>query len=458
MAKKFEVKFKIECDWFLNTIDMIDSSEFSSSVKLARLRKLTSHFDNLTEAYECLLEVVTDSEVVAKYDEQYKCATLQYDKLEAKATEHPHSQGTYIPTTSAPFARLPQINLQTFDGDLFTWCSFISLYNSLVSSRTDISKTEKFHYLFSHLQKEPRSMLQHLPMVDSSLDTALELLKARYDNKRLLADTHISRILNIPVLKKVNTLRTSILNPLLESTRALKGLGLPVDSWCYMLVHISLSKLPIDIRTRFEQKYGGLRCDLPTFENLTTFLQNECSLLETTTTGCINSEVPKTKNINSVSVAPYSTDAKHRCAFCSIAGHDIDICYKFKNGSSGERRMWIRNNGLCFKCFGQHSASSCNRHVPCGRCGNLGHHTLICTLDMQPSARTAKGAHVQNNNSYNKNFNQSTRNERMVHTVMSGHPGQAHDVRPGGFACCSGADSAAVVGHALPSGYSVQSE
>lgn len=75
-----------------------------------------------------------------------------------------------------PAPRLPQVNLPQFDGDIVHWVSFYSLDSSLVLSRKDISDTEKFHFLISHVQNEPRSLIQHLLMTALSLSTALEIL------------------------------------------------------------------------------------------------------------------------------------------------------------------------------------------------------------------------------------------------------------------------------------------
>lgn len=76
-----------------------------------------------------------------------------------------------------PAPRLSQVNLPQFDGDIVHWVSFYSLDSSLVLlSRKDISDTEKFHYLISHVQNEPRSLIQHLLMTALSLSTALEIL------------------------------------------------------------------------------------------------------------------------------------------------------------------------------------------------------------------------------------------------------------------------------------------
>ena len=58
------------------------------------------------------------------------------------------------------------------------------------------------------------------------------------------------------------------------------------------MLHISLGKLPLDTKTRFEleQIHGMNAFVLPTFDQLIEFLQNECRLLDTSTDASINLE------------------------------------------------------------------------------------------------------------------------------------------------------------------------
>lgn len=390
-TKPYESKFKIKYDWFNNTLELYNSKPQNSAVIAARLRKVEGHFDLLTDAYESILNICTDTAdegTVKEYELKFQEATKTFNKLEAIAAVYPDLAGTHVPTESVPQARLPPITLPTFNGDVYSWSSFISLFNSLVLSRKDISKTEKFHYLFSHVEEEPRLLIKHLPMIDDSLDTALEVLKARFENKRLITDSHISRILHLPVLINALELRTKILNPLLESTRALHNLGLPTDQWSYILLYIGLSKLPLDIKTRFEQQYGGNNMNLPTFNQLIEFLQNECRCIDTAASASEpvmyaervrrtdRRNVHLTHNDNIIEHANYNKP----CRYCQIVGHTICDCFKFGKLLRQDRKGWIQVNSLCYKCFGNHSAASCRVYVPCARCGNTGHNELICTF------------------------------------------------------------------------------
>lgn len=400
MVHKLETRFKIYFNWFVDTLDMVNAKTFSNSVISVRLRKLEKQYAGLLDAYENALNGITEAGVVDQIQNNFKQAEQIYNQLEAVSAGFPDLSSKHVPTESAQTTRLPRIDLVRFNGDVFSWTSFISLFTSLVLTRQDISKTEKFHYLFSHVEKEPRSLLQHLPMVDGSLDTALDILRSRYENTRLIADCHISRILNLPVLNKAVGLRERVLNPLLESSRALKNLGFPVEQWSYMLLYISLSKLPVDLRTRFEQKYGGNNINLPTFDQLIEFLQNECRLLDTAVGESVSyaekvrSGPRNPKNVHTAEVVQLNNLAeggskrltednshgneRRHCVFCNRPGHLIDYCYKFIKLNKFDRKEWVNFSGLCYKCYGKHSASFCNRNVTCDSCGNSGHDKLIC--------------------------------------------------------------------------------
>lgn len=425
MSKLQTIKFKTLCDWFINTLDMVNSKKYTSGVISARLRKLDQKYADLYDAYEALLNVVDekDQELVCQCDARYKEAEEIYNQLEAVSAAYPGLDGTHKPTESAPTARLPTINLPVFDGDIYSWTSFISLFSSLVLARNDISKTEKFHYLISHVNNEPKALIKHLSMIDSSLDSALEILRGRYENKRLLADSYISKLLNMPTMSRVTGLRSQILNPLLESYRALENLGLPVKEWSYILLHISLNKLPAELKNRFEHRFGGNNLVLPTFSELLDFLQNECRFIETSTDISVrtahsdsakyNTRVDKinnnkrnsyTRNIHAANLnqSNGSPGVRSRCAYCDLSNHTISKCFKFANLNTNSRRDFVKANSLCYKCFEPHTAISCGKQIPCDQCGHDGHHRLVCfgTRQTSPTRRAMNVQVADNHNGY----------------------------------------------------------
>lgn len=403
----FVVKFKIEYEWFEHSAGMINENEMSG-VLSARLRKLDDHYFTFSSAYEKILNIITDEKEIQIYDDKFKITTIHYNRLEveyAKISDE-NSKSQNMTSEMTVHSRLPVIDLHNFDGNIFEWCGFISLFESLVLNRKDLSKTEKYHYLFSHVHKEPRTLIQHLSMTNESLDTALDLLKSRYEIKRMLTDKYLGRLIYLPIVSNQQNLRAGILNPLLECTRALKNLGLAIDN--YMTLYIVLSKLPVGLKTRFEQKHGGIKNELPKFENLVDFLQDECYFIDTV----LHSEA--SQSIQGIGGIPVHGSgemyirnkprAQIGCAFCSNKSHKVFDCYKFNNSTCEDRRTWVRANGLCFRCFGNHSAVSCSRNVPCTHCGNTGHHKLICTF----TAATREPV------TYNKNYSFNNAKPRNV--------------------------------------------
>lgn len=72
---------------------------------------------------------------------------------------------------------------------------------------------------------------------------------------------------------------------------------------------------------------------------------------------------------------------------------------------------------MCFKCFDKHSPYQCKVFVPCMKCGNTGHNSLICTMSRESkpnlfSAQQATNAH--------NGQTRRTQNDRMIHTTGMG--------------------------------------
>ena len=66
---------------------------------------------------------------------------------------------------------------------------------------------------------------------------------------------------------------------------------------------------------------------------------------------------------------------KQHCAFCGMENHQIFRCFKFKKLDLEERRISIRDNGLCFRCLKSgHGAKDCEK--VCSKCQS-DHHVLI---------------------------------------------------------------------------------
>lgn len=398
--------------WFSSAAATAERSDLEE-VTLGRYEQLTTRLgavDALFTRYneyigDVDLEVfvqATRDRVVADYDQILNLG----DAVSQRAREILKSRvpvqakpETSVVTGPGLVSRLPTLELPHFDGRLDHWLGFINLFESLVDARSDLRPAQKLAYLLSVLEGEARALVQHLPVTDAAYPTAVELLSRRYQNKRCLADVHIGQILGLPAVASMSALRTDLLNPLVSATNALRRLQLPVDHWSYLLVHIVLQLLPADLRSRFEQRYGGdSATHLPAFDDLIKFLEDECRFLDNTR-GATGSRPPpsrprdqgRTRARGPVDGRPPPRFAGTRsppdCDFCKATGHGMASCPAFLDLHVSARRRIANARRLCFSCLGAHFHRDCPKPRPCRVCE--GAHLEILCANANRSSRPA---------------------------------------------------------------------
>lgn len=358
---------------------------------LARVDKLDGYVKRLEMAYQRALTCLSEeshsesAELNAEFDQAYELI----DKIEGAAFVHSGKGSRELLTPKREIvnlSHLPTLNLTEFSGKLEEWVGFHNLFISLVDGRTDLSPSQKLCYLLSCLRGEARDLVQHLPLHNENYSIAIEILKSRYQNIRRLTDTHVSQILNLPVITRAVDLRVSLLNPLLVATNSLKNLKLPVDEWSYMLVHIVLTKLPVALRERFEHRFGGDSATyLPTFADLIVFLEDECRYQDNTEPVLPRSAaVDRQRNRPQLDLPRSGARPRHihavstiDCSYCGRTGHLIVACQAFKELVTSSRRHFAQSRGLCYGCLGNHVYKDCANQRPCSYCRGR-HLPLLC--------------------------------------------------------------------------------
>ncbi|GFX74689.1 integrase catalytic domain-containing protein [Trichonephila clavipes] len=89
--------------------------------------------------------------------------------------------------------KLPEIPLPVFRGRYDEWPSFKSQFDNIISNNNDLSESQKLYYLKASLQGDAKL----LEAVDDSFESLITALKTRFENKRLLTETHMNAILEI---------------------------------------------------------------------------------------------------------------------------------------------------------------------------------------------------------------------------------------------------------------------
>lgn len=174
---------------------------------------------------------------------------------------------------------LPKIDIPTFSGTYQEWTSFQDHFAKLIHENQSLSNVEKLHYLKGYLSGEAGDLIRAVPITEANYAEAWQIVKNRYDNKRFIVDAHLRSLTNLPHVKNENpsSLR-KLIDTVLEATRALAVLGLPVNQWDALLVHMVVNRLDPESHKQWE--LGLNKNDLPTLQQLQTFIESRWHSLE----------------------------------------------------------------------------------------------------------------------------------------------------------------------------------
>ncbi|XP_011170871.3 uncharacterized protein LOC105203691 [Solenopsis invicta] len=274
--------------------------------------------------------------------------------------------------------RLPKINLPTFSGRYDDWFPFRDTFVTIIHNNTSLSDIQRFQYLRAALTDKALDIVKPLEISENNYDFAC-LLKERYDNKRVIVQTHVLAIFELPVLTKENA---SDLRQLVDGAsmhiRALTALNCNADKWDALLIHIITSKLDTITSREWHASLQG--SELPTFKELINFLSHRSQILEESakrnSVSSVRSDSRSQSRFNVGRQALHTTIERRKCNYCA-SEHLIYFCREFLKLSINQRIAEMRSRKMCLNCLRSqnHIATKC----PSGSCRtcNLKHNTLL---------------------------------------------------------------------------------
>lgn len=287
--------------------------------------------------------------------------------------------------TSKSQIRLPKIELQTFSGEITTFNSFLQMYNTVIHQSKDLSSIEKFNYLISSLRGEALSVVEHIPVTANNYNVAYDVLIKRYKNDRQALRAHWNAIENTVKVNADNPLELrNLLDTFTKNLKAINNFKLPKDLSDFILVQMLFKRLDIATITRFELHHNST--DMPTYETLTKFLEQNCSALDNIIPSLLKAN-PKKIDINKASTSSSRStrtvmtlmsnkSVRIKCFLCK-GDHTIYKCTEFLNKSPSERYQLVKNNHMCLNCLSStHSVKDCKSSFHCHKCKQR-HHTLL---------------------------------------------------------------------------------
>jgi hypothetical protein len=148
-------------------------------------------------------------------------------KLEASSSLENTTGSDITQTVRRATVKLPSISLPTFEGKYENWATFENIFKVMVDSQTDITSIEKFSYLLLALKGQAFQLVQGLPITTDNYSIAWNLLVDRYENKKLIAATHVRQLLGLKSISKedVGEMRQFV-NTFCSNSNALKALNI----------------------------------------------------------------------------------------------------------------------------------------------------------------------------------------------------------------------------------------
>ncbi|XP_072380528.1 uncharacterized protein [Diabrotica undecimpunctata] len=181
---------------------------------------------------------------------------------------------------------------------------------------------------------------------------------------------HHATILDIPAMQKgtASSLREFI-SKVKQQIGALKNLNQPVDSWDMLLVCILSRK--IDQFTNRSYQIDRDSSSLPSLNGFLKYLENRAMALEATN----STSETKLKENKQLTHLVTKSQSNVKCQYCSINGHKLYSCKKFKVLSVNERISFVDRNKLCKLCLNSHT-DKCRLNLKCQTC-HKGHNSLL---------------------------------------------------------------------------------
>lgn len=361
--------------------------------------------EKYTQVKSHILEILEPEEVVVAEEEE-----------EEKSSVHTQQSGE--PGVKPQFnlaagdLRLEKIKLPDFDGAFHNWIAFRDMFEGMVHNQAALSVPAKYTRLMRSLQGEAKQVVAGFLPTDSNYEEAWDTLKSRYDNKRLIVNSHLAIFLNLEVLSKETSVGLrKIIDTTNQTTRSLKALQRPVEQWDDILVHIITSKLPRATIVDWEKQQKGN--ELPFLKDLLELMASRARGLEhmgpntsekaTKSAATDNTTKQKagssgangtSKSLRSnLAVTPKST-----CPYCK-GQHSIGRCDKLMAFSPADRFQELKGSNLCYNCLTPgHGTRQCKSERNCRNC-NGRHHTILCrtpTNAIQGNANTSQQANQEN--------------------------------------------------------------
>ncbi|XP_031632584.1 uncharacterized protein LOC116346586, partial [Contarinia nasturtii] len=266
---------------------------------------------------------------------------------------------------------LPKIKLPEFDGKS-NWIAFISLFDKIVHENKSLDNGIKIQYLKSNVKGSAEQLIGHIKPYASNYMTCYELLRKRFDNKRMNLAALLDKMINFPKIEfesgeKLRALHDTIWECMLQ----INNMKVETASWDPLINHIMLRKLDDKTVKHYECQLTNVR-ETQKLSDFLSYIEMRFLALESA-----EGKFPTKKK--SIAV---KKSVEKKCHYCNDE-HYLGKCAAFQKLEVQPRIDFVKEKHLCTNCFGEHKVSECKSKYTCSKCQKK-HNTLLHLDDFKP--------------------------------------------------------------------------
>lgn len=296
---------------------------------------------------------------------------------------------------------LPKLTLPQFSGNVSEWKGFISLFDRMIHNNVEIDNGLKIEYLKSCLKGEAFKIISHIDATPDNYTTCYDLLRKRYENKRLIMGKFLDNILNIKKMQSEDADQLKCMHDIVqESIMSIKNLNVNVENWDPLLTHILVHKLDSNTVVNYECQLKDVREPLKLHEFL-AYIENRFLAIQSANSKLNN--FANEHNNKKVENTKKPSEKNVNCLFCASTTHSIYKCDSFTKQSVNERINWAKTKTLCLNCLAtnKHKTHECKSTYKCKYCQKK-HNSLLHLQSDQKSVK-ANAANISENETENVN-------------------------------------------------------
>lgn len=378
-----EINKLIKSTITLEVVEQLDTLRLSIAATKEKFDDMYYKYMELLEPKEAT-DTKLEDELLRERDAQFinidkaiSVCNVAKRKFEGQSKRDSLNASVTVESHNLSSAKLPKINVPTFNGDFRKFLDFKALYENLVHNDDNIPPVRKMHYLKESLVDEATATLANLAVSEDGYKEAWSRVIAKYDNKRLIIHTHFNDLFAAEKLKSESNLRL-LVDRFDSAIRGLRICNVNPDNWSPILAYMMYTRLDPKTRSDFDNQ---------TIDNATYFAFK--TLFKFCETRAHNIEARKFEEMPPVTPVPKLSatskpatskrsflTAKSSCIACKEQHLLID-CNMFKSISPSERLNLVRANKMCVNCFSRlHTTSACPSPKRCRNCAKA-HHTLL---------------------------------------------------------------------------------